>query len=210
MKRNTAIAGAGAAALVGCLIGGFFAGRDFPETEKAHLDSRDICDGDDFRQQVTAFERILPEGKNLASSAKWRSSDIADELSANCRVTVDGKSAFFLRTRTVIMSADTWEEGLLADRIVTKDGLKTFKAGTRALSSPNAAAIYLGCTRKDSEGRAMALSIDVSAQGPAISKTGAHRQDLAEIAVQAVRVAALPTQCQSADSLPEGTLPDLD
>jgi hypothetical protein len=56
----------------------------------------------------------------------------------------------------------------------------------------------------------MALSIDASAQGPAASKTGAHRQDLAEIAVQAARVVALPTQCKSLDSLPEGALPALD
>lgn len=208
--KTMVVAGAGAVALAGCLIGGFFAGRAFPEAEKSQLNSRDICEGDDFQKQVTAFERILPEGKYFASSARSRSNDIADELNSSCRITVDGKNSFYLESQTVNMSVDTWEKGLLTDEIVSRDGLKTFKAGTRALSSPNAAAIYLRCTRKDSEGRTMALSIDVSAQGPAVFRTGAHRQDLAEIAVQAVRVAALPTQCQSADPLPEGALPALD
>ncbi|MEW2402695.1 hypothetical protein [Streptomyces sp. NPDC046862] len=197
-------------ALAGCLVGGFFVGRAFPEAEKSHLDSWEICDGDDFQEQVTAFERILPDGKNFASSAKSRSSEIADKLNASCRITVDGKNAFYLETQTVNMSAVTWEKGLLLDKVVSKDGLKTFKAGTRALSSSNAAAIYLRCTRKDSEGRDMALSIEVSAQGSAVSETGAHRQDLAEIAVQEARVAALPTQCQSGDPLPERALPALD
>ncbi|MFG2459094.1 hypothetical protein ACGFWE_18780 [Streptomyces sp. NPDC048523] len=197
-------------ALAGCLVGGFFAGRALPGPEKAHLDSRDICAGDDFQNQLVSFERILPQGKNFASSASSRSSDIADELNSTCRISVDGESVFYLESQTVTMSADTWEKGLLADGVVNRDGLKSFKAGTRALSSPNAAAIYLNCTRKDSQGRAMALSIDVSARGPAVSKTGDHRQDLAEIAVQAARVAALPTQCKSVDPLPEGTLPALD
>ncbi|MFE1834369.1 hypothetical protein [Streptomyces sviceus] len=208
--KTVAVVATGAVALAGCLVGGFFAGRAVPEAGKVHLDSRGICAGDDFQQQVGAFERILPEGKNFASSASSRSSDIADELNSTCRILVDGESAFYLESQTVTMSADTWQKGLLADEVLSKDGLKTFKAGTRALSSPNAAAIYLKCTRKDAQGRTMALSIDASAQGPAASKAGAHREDLAEIAVQAARVVALPTQCKSLDSLPEGALPALD
>ncbi|WP_328780672.1 hypothetical protein OIE52_32740 [Streptomyces canus] len=208
--KTVVVAATSAVALAGCLVGGFFAGRALPKDEKAHPDSRDICAGDDFQKQVAAFERILPQGKNFASSADSRISDVADELNSTCRISVDGESAFYLESQTVTMSADTWEKGLLADEVVTKDGLRSFKAGTRALSSPNAAAIYLNCTRKDTQGRIMALSIDVSAQGPAVSKTGEHRQDLAEIAVQAARVAALPTQCKSVDLLPEGALPALD
>lgn len=195
--------------LVGCAVGGFFVGRAFPEAEKVTLDSRSICAGDDFQKQVGAFERILPEGKRFASSASSRSSAIADEVNSTCRISVDGERALYVESQTVTMSADTWEEGLLADKVVSKDGLKAFKAGTRAISSPNAAAIYLSCTRKDAQGRTMALSIDVSAQGPAVSRTGDHRHDLAEIAVQAARVVNLPTQCKSVDSLPEGALPAL-
>ncbi|MFE7273889.1 hypothetical protein [Streptomyces sp. NPDC057623] len=197
-------------ALAGCLVGGFFTGRAFPESEKSHLDSWDICNADDFQQQVAAFERILPEGKKFASSAKQRISDYVEELSEDCRITIDGKNAFYLESQTVLRSVDEWEKWMLGNEIISRDGLKTFDAGTRALSSPNAAAIYFRCSRKDSEGRTMALSIDVSAQGAAVSKTGAHRQDLAEIAVQAARVATSLTQCQSADPLPQGALPALD
>ncbi|MEV7072657.1 hypothetical protein ACIQJT_23405 [Streptomyces sp. NPDC091972] len=207
--KTVAVVATGAVVLVGCLAGGFLAGRAFPEDEKEHLDSRDICAGDDFQKQVAAFERILPQGTHVASSAISRSSDIADTLNSTCRISVDGENAFRLESQTVTMSADTWEKGLLTDGVVTKDGLKTFKAGTRALSSPNAAAIYLACTRRDAQGRSMALSIEVSAQGPAVSETGAHRTDLAEIAAQAARVVTLPTQCKSTDSLPEGALPAL-
>lgn len=207
--KTVVVAGTGVVALVGCLVGGFFAGRAFPETEGIRPKSRDICQGDDFQNQMAAFERILPEGKKFSSSAISRSSDIADEVDSTCRITIDGKSVLHVESQTVNMSAGEWEKGLLTDEIVTKSGLKAFEAGTRALSSPNAAAVYVRCTRKDSEGRTMALSVDVSAQGQAVSKAGAHRQDLAEIAVQAARVIALPTQCKSVDSLPQGTLPAL-
>ncbi|MDH6516787.1 hypothetical protein M2163_006232 [Streptomyces sp. SAI-135] len=207
--KSVVVVATSAVVVAGCLVGGFLVGRAFPDSERDHLDSRDICAGDDFQMQVAAFERILPQGRNVASSATSRSTDIADELNSTCRISVDGENAFHLESQTVTMSADTWEKSLLADGVVTKAGLKTFTAGTRALSSPNAAAIYLACTRRDAQGRSMALSIDVSAQGPAVSKTGAHRTDLAEIAVQAARVVTLPTQCKSTDPLPEGALPAL-
>jgi hypothetical protein len=197
-------AASGAAAVLGLIVGLFYALNLPPFQEKAVIHAGDICGSLGNKDSAASVLRdILPVAPSYSFDGETTNprTDKRDDSYENwCFIDGDGKQLLSARTEMLeYEQAEDWVTEAVAQGDSTV-GLERFAAGDEAVASSRIAAIYVPCA---AEGASRHLSVVLRLKRQGDAESSDLRQGLMTLAKGAASYAHKAAHCELVSKVPE-------